>query len=69
MPRPKYFRHRAEGEIFLLTSPFIGLGDQAVSISRHRPLDAGYIGGDKGMYQQESAILNSAASLEGSHTG
>ena len=28
MPRPKYFRHRAEGEVFLLTSPFIGLGDK-----------------------------------------
>src|SRR6516165_6746213 len=28
MPRPKYLRHRAKGEIFLLTSPFIGLADQ-----------------------------------------
>src|SRR6516165_798794 len=29
MPRPKYLRHRAKGEIFLLTSPFIGLRRQA----------------------------------------
>src|SRR6516164_6671661 len=28
MPRPKYLRHRAKGEIFLLTSPFIGLADK-----------------------------------------
>ena len=25
MPRQKHFRHLAEGEVFLLTSPFIGL--------------------------------------------
>jgi len=29
MPRSKYFRHQARGEVFLLTSPFIGLGDKA----------------------------------------
>ena len=28
MPRSKYFRHQARGEAFLLTSPFIGLGDE-----------------------------------------
>jgi hypothetical protein len=27
MPRQKHLRHRAEGEVFLLTSPFIGLAD------------------------------------------
>jgi hypothetical protein len=33
MPRSKYFRHQARGEVFLLTSPFIGLGDKNSSYS------------------------------------
>jgi hypothetical protein len=36
MPRSKYFRHQARGEVFLLTSPFIGLGDKAGPICQIR---------------------------------
>jgi len=39
MPRPNYFRDRAGEEVFLLTSPFIGLGRWSRGMRARVPLD------------------------------